>query len=179
MKILIMGASCAGSTTLGAALAKQLGYVVFDSDEYFWEKSVVPFTVKRNPELRNNMMISDTAKHDNWILSGSMVSWGEVWLHTFDLVVFLCIPHDIRMQRLHTRELERYGDLIFTDPVRAKNYQDFVQWASGYDDNTTNGRTLQIHEAWLSKVSCPILEIWGDTTVEERVDLVLKRIEVV
>jgi adenylate kinase family enzyme len=179
MKILIMGASCAGSTTLGSALAKKLGYVVFDSDEYFWEKSAVPFTVKRNPELRNNMMISDTAKHDNWVLSGSMISWGDLWLHAFDLVVFLYIPHQIRMQRLHTRELERYGDLIFTDPVRAKNYQDFVQWASGYDDNTTNGRTLQIHETWLRKVSCPVLEIRGDTTVEERVDLVLKKIEVV
>ena len=172
-----MGASCAGSTTLGAALAKRLGYALFDSDEYFWEKSAIPFTVKRNPELRNDMIISDTAKHGNWILSGSMVSWGEVWQHTFDLVVFLYIPHQIRIQRLHTRELERYGNLIFTDPTRAKIYQDFVQWASGYDDNTTNGRTLQVHETWLGKVNCPVLEIRGDTTVSERIDLVLRKIE--
>ena len=177
MKILIMGASCAGSTTLGIALGKQLGCVVFDSDEYFWEKSAIPFTVRRNPELRNKMIISDTAKQDNWIITGSMVSWGDVWLHIFNLVVFLYIPHHIRMQRLKTREIQRYGDQIFTDPIRAKLYQDFVQWASGYDDNTTNGRTLQVHETWLSKVSSPVLEIRGDTTVEERVELVLKKIK--
>jgi len=172
-----MGASCAGSTTLGAVLAKQLGYPVFDTDEYFWEKSAYPFTLRRNPELRNEMIIMDTAKHDNWIITGSMMSWGDIWLHTFSLVVFLYIPHHVRMQRLKTRETERYGDLIFTDPVRAKNYQDFVQWASGYDDNTTNGRTLQVHETWLSKVNCPVLEIRGDTTVNERIALVLRKIK--
>ncbi|MEN0056833.1 MAG: AAA family ATPase [Mucilaginibacter sp.] len=177
MKILIMGASCAGSTTLGAALSQKLNCPVFDTDEYFWEKSVIPFTVRRDPELRNKMILSDTAKQDNWIITGSMVSWGNVWLHTFDLVVFLYIPHHIRMQRLKAREVQRYGNQIFTDPVRAKLYQEFIQWASGYDDNTTNGRTLQVHETWLSKIKCPVLQIRGDTTVDERIERVLQKIK--
>ncbi|MGF7038855.1 adenylate kinase [Mucilaginibacter lappiensis] len=178
MKIHIMGASCAGSTTLGTALAKQLGYPLFDSDEYFWEKSATPFTVRRNPELRNEMLTRDTTGHDHWILSGSMVSWGQVWLEMFDLVVFLYVPHHIRMQRLQNRELQRYGDQIFNDPERAEMYRTFRQWASGYDDNTTNGRTLQVHETWLNQLSCPVLEIKGDTTVEERTGMVLERMKV-
>jgi adenylate kinase family enzyme len=177
MKIHIMGASCAGSTTLGIALAAQLGYPLFDSDDYFWKKSAVPFTVKRNPDLRNELLIHDTTNHDHWILSGSMVSWGPVWLNMFDLVVFLYIPHHIRMQQLHDRELQRYGDHIFTDPERAKMYQTFTQWALGYDDNTTKGRTLQVHETWLSKLSCPLLEIRGDTTVAERVEITLRKLK--
>jgi hypothetical protein len=52
-----------------------------------------------------------------------------------------------------------------------------VQWASGYDDNTTNGRTLQVHETWLGKVTSPVLEIRGDTTVSERVERVLQKIK--
>ena len=177
MKIHIMGDSCAGSTTLGTALAQQLNYRLFDSDQYFWESAEKPFTVRRDPKLRNTMILHDTAQQPNWILSGSMVSWGPEWLHIFDLVVFLYIPHHIRMQRLHNRELERYGDAIFTDPERTANYQAFINWATGYDDNTTKGRTLQVHENWLSQVSSPVLEIRGDTTVQQRVDLILEKMK--
>ncbi|WP_419701914.1 shikimate kinase [Mucilaginibacter sp. NFX135] len=177
MKIHIMGASCAGSTTLGAALAQQLNYPLFDSDKYFWETTEQPFTVRRDPELRNAMMMHDVNSNSNWILTGSMVSWGPVWLDMFDLVVFLYIPHHIRMQRLHNRELERYGEAIFTDPERAANYQAFIKWAKGYDDNTTQGRTLQVHENWLKLVNSPVLEIRGDTTVQQRVDLVLEKMK--
>lgn len=55
MKIHIMGASCAGSTTLGNALSAEWGIPYFDTDDFFWE-------------------------------------------------------------RLVSRELERYGDIIYTDP---------------------------------------------------------------
>ncbi|MDN5285916.1 MAG: hypothetical protein JWR38_2190 [Mucilaginibacter sp.] len=116
MKIHIIGASCAGSTTLGNALAQHFNYPLFDSDNYFWEASNPPFTIKRNPDLRNTMIAHDIAQHENWILSGSLVNWGPVWFNMFNLVVFLYIPHDIRMQRLKNREQERYGDHIFTNP---------------------------------------------------------------
>lgn len=109
---------------------------------------------------------------------GNLVQFGiALLMFMFDLVVFLYIPHHIRMQRLHNRELERYGDAIFTDPERAANYQVFIKWATGYDDNTTKGRTLQVHENWLSQVNSPILEIRGDTTVQQRVELVLEKIK--
>ena len=65
MKIHIMGASCAGSTTLGNALAKHLNYPLFDSDNYFWEVSNQPYTIKRDPELRNTMIAHDIAQHEN------------------------------------------------------------------------------------------------------------------
>jgi adenylate kinase family enzyme len=177
MKIHIMGASCAGSTTLGMALAQHFNCTLFDSDKYFWEPSEPPFTIKRDPELRNTTIANDVAKHQDWILSGSVINWGNVWLNMFDLVVFLYIPHNIRIQRLKNREIERYGDSLFTNLKQNSIYNAFVQWASGYDDNTTNGRNLQAHENWLSKLSCPVLEIKGDTSVDERAQMVINKVK--
>ena len=171
-----MGASCAGSTTLGTALAKQLSYPYFDTDSYFWEPSEIPFTIKRNPVVRNNILKDHVAQHNNWILGGSMVSWGDEWPALFDLVVFLYIPHDIKMQRLMNREHERYGEIISTDINRQTLHQEFVQWAKGYDDNTTKGRTLQVHQDWLKKLPCPVIEITGDTTVSQRISIILSNI---
>jgi len=177
MKIHVMGASCAGSTTLGNTLAKRLGYTYLDTDAYYFVPSDIPFSVRRDPAERIAMMKADFEANDDVIVGGSLVSWGDDWHTRFDLVVFLYVPHDIRMQRLHARELERYGDKIFTDPYRAAQYKKFTAWATGYDDNSTDGRNLNVHQVWLGKLNCPILKIEGDTSVDERVKRVMDFIE--
>lgn len=159
VKIHIMGASGAGSTTLGQAMAAQLQYPYFDTDYYFWEPSNPPFTTRRSSEERVAMLRNDIAQHPKHIIGGSMIGWGEEWLTAFNLVVFLYVPPAIRLQRLRNREHERYGDVIYTDPERAAAYQEFMDWASGYDVPGNTRRSLAVHEAWLRRVNCPVLEI--------------------
>lgn len=167
-----MGASCAGSTTLGRALAKRLNIPFFDTDEYFWVLTDPPYTTKREPGLRNAMIKEEMAKHESWVQAGSVIKWGADWEEMFDVVVFLYIPHELRMQRLVAREVERYGDIIYTDPARNAQHQEFVAWAEKYDDRTFSGRSIQHHEDWLSRVDAKVLEIRGDTTVAERIEKV-------
>jgi adenylate kinase family enzyme len=174
MKIQIMGASSAGSTTLGNALAERLNIPFFDTDDYFWVLTDPPFTTKREPQLRNATIKADMAKHQSWVQAGSVIKWGVDWEEMFDVVIFLYIPHELRMQRLIAREVKRYGDIIYTHPARAQQHQDFVSWAKKYDDPTFSGRSLKHHEAWLSRVNAKVLQIRGDTTVQERVEKVLE-----
>ncbi|RFZ84968.1 adenylate kinase [Mucilaginibacter terrenus] len=176
MKIQIMGASCAGSTTLGRALSERLDIPYFDTDEYFWETTEVPYTVKRNPAIRNRMLLNDMAQHQSWILGGSVIKWGDVFWTMFDLVVFLYIPADIRIKRLIAREEERYGDAIYNDPVRAKLFRDFVDWAAEYDNPDFSGRNVKAHRDWLTVASGRKIEISGDTTINERIDMVVQEI---
>ncbi|WP_342086138.1 shikimate kinase [Dyadobacter sp. OTU695] len=168
MKVHIMGASCAGSTTLGNALARKYGIPYFDTDDFFWEWSKVPYTIRRDAAVRSRMLQEAISQTGNYIVGGSLISWGEQWLSMFDLVVFLHVPKEIRMQRLVNRELERYGDIVYTDPDRSRLFREFYEWASKYDERDFSGRNIRVHEEWLSKVSCRIVEIRGDTTVEER-----------
>jgi len=174
MRINIFGASCSGVTTLGKALALKLGYAYFDGDDYFWLKTSIPFTERRAVSDRNELINRDLSKCQNWILGGSVINWQQPW--QFDLSVFLYIPQPIRLQRLMAREKERYGDIIHTDPARNKQYNEFINWASGYDDNTTQGRTLSAHQNWIKTRKEPVLIIDGDTTVEERMASILSKI---
>ncbi len=164
-----MGASCAGSTTLGNALSAKLGTPYFDTDDFFWERSDVPYTVRRDAPTRNAMLQEAISRNDSCIVGGSLISWGEEWLSMFDLVVFLYVPKEIRMLRLVDREIERYGDIIYTDPERSRLFREFYDWAAKYDDRDFTGRNVGIHEDWLRKVKCQVTEIRGDTTVAERV----------
>jgi adenylate kinase family enzyme len=176
MKIHLFGASGSGVSTLGKQLEQTLEVPFLDTDTYFWEESAIPFTVRRDPPLRNAMLKADVARQSRWIIGGSLVSWGDEWLSAFDLAVFLWIPNELRMQRLKAREYERYGDVIFTDARRHEKYNAFMEWAAGYEDASFQGRSLHIHEAWMAKLTCPVLELRGDMTVAEREKKVVEKI---
>lgn len=173
MRLHIFGASGAGVTTLGKTLGTTLGLPYFDTDDYFWEAADPPFTVRRPPARRDALLAHDLAQAPGWIVGGSIVGWGTQWLAAFDLVVFLWLPPAQRLQRLRLREHARYGARIIADPSQAARTQAFLDWAAGYDDNSTGGsRTLANHERWLGQFACPVLELRGDLSVAARASAV-------
>lgn len=166
----ILGASGSGTTTLGAALSKETGYVHFNTDSYYFEK----FPQKRNLLLRNTMLDADLRGTESWFLTGSLCSWGDFTRRFFDLVVFLWVPTEIRLARLQARELKKYGDLMLNpDSNEYKRHQGFMQWAATYETGSHNMRSLKKHELWLTHISCPILRLEGDKTVDDNMKAVL------
>lgn len=177
MKLHLFGASGTGVTTLGEALAEKLGIPYFDSDFYFWEPSNPPFTIRRAPEARNKMIRSHLNRQESWILGGSIIQWGNDVFPPFDLIVFLYLPPATRLARLRNRELNRYGTVILEDSLRNKLYEEFIAWAADYDQETgIASRTLSAHEQWLAKQQVPVLQIREDLTTEQRLKLVLERL---
>jgi len=170
MKLHLFGASGSGVTTLGTALAAALGLPYFDSDAYFWQPSDPPFTVRRPTPTRDAQLAQDLAVAESWVLGGSIGGWDAAWLAApFDLVVFLYLPPALRLQRLRTREHDRYGMRLAADPAQAARTQAFLDWAAGYDDGTSGGsRTLANHQHWLTQFASPVLELRGDLTVAQR-----------
>ena len=171
MKVHILGASGSGVTTLGRALSEATGKSYVDADDYYWEHK---FTVKRPAPERNANIKATLEARQEWILGGSIVSWGKEVFPPFDLIVFLWIPGDIRMKRLQERERERYGPTFETDPERKKLHEAFMDWARGYDVPGATIRSLTVHLGWLKEQTCPVIRIQGDTSIEERLQLCLK-----
>ena len=178
MRIHIFGASGSGVTTLGKALSAELTIEYFDSDDFFWLKTPIPFTEKQNPETRNTIVSQQLHATDSWIFGGSMIHWGENIFPAFDLIIFLYLPPKIRLERLKKREYERYGDEIIHHPERAQKFQEFINWAEDYDHNTgIANRTLKAHIEWLSTINTPLLEISGDYEVQEKMDIILNTLK--
>jgi len=178
MRIHLFGASGSGVTTLGKHLSQQLHYPYFDNDDFFWEESDPPFTIKRTPKLRNQLLKDKLAQTSgNYIVGASMVSWGDEWLEAFDLAVFLYVPPQVRLDRLKKREYERYGDVIYTDPQRHRQFLDFIEWAASYDDPTSQRRSIGVHLEWMARLKCELIRIDGVTSVEYRAKLVLAAVD--
>ena len=159
MKINIFGASGSGVTTLGTALAAQLKINYFDSDAFFWEETEVPFSIKRDPELRNKAFSTASGQSEDWILGGSVVNWGTAITEKFDFIVFLHIPQPIRMERLQNRETERYGAAILANAARKEKSEAFLRWAKDYDEVTGIAtRNIKAHREWLQHQKYPYLK---------------------
>ena len=52
---------------------------------------------------------SGTTTLGKGVVSGSVVNWGTDIEDSFDLVVFLTVPAETRVERLRKRELARFG----------------------------------------------------------------------
>lgn len=148
-RIHILGASGSGTTTLAETLSNKLGYIHFDTDDYFWRPTNPPYQQKRDEEERKALLNPKLKGHNNWILSGSLCGWGDVFIPYFDLVIYIWIPKEIRLDRLKKRQKQRYGELIKTDEIIHKQQKEFIDWASKYDDGDLKIRSKKLHEKWL------------------------------
>lgn len=172
-RIHIMGASGAGTTTLGKALAVRLPHVHLDSDDYFWEQK---YSKPSDVAERLSSLRADMARHEPWILSGALCGWGDPLRDIFDLVIFLWIPEKIRLERLRAREYERYGDEGLPGGDKYEDVESFIAWAAEYDTAGVEVRSRMLHEEWMAALSCDLLRLEEDLTVEERVEAVLQYI---
>jgi adenylate kinase family enzyme len=165
-RIHIFGASGSGTTTLGKALAKKLSLAFFDADDYYWQKTEPPFQLKVPPQERVGNLRSDLTTAKNWVLSGSLVSWGDPLISLFTLAIFVTLPHDVRLERLKLRERERYGKRIEADGDMYDSSQAFLAWASSYDSAGLETRSLVSHQTWMKRLSCPLLRLESTQPVE-------------
>lgn len=167
-RIHILGASGSGTTTFGRAIAARFGHTHLDVDDFFWEKTDPPFTRQREVEARRAMLGAALEAHPRWVLTGSLVGWGDVFIPRFQLVIFTFIPHELRMERLIAREIERYGARrIGPGGDLYQHHLEFIQWARAYDSAGAEQRSLFVHEQWLKTIACPVLRLEGAMSTDD------------
>lgn len=178
-RIHIFGASGSGTTTLAKALSKNLHCHHFDTDRYFWLDSDPPFKVIRERTERQRLLNRDLTQTKSWVLSGSLCGWGDFTIPMFDLVIFLWLPMDIRMERLRLREQERYGPQI--DDPNAPGYSqhmEFITWAASYDSGDPDMRSKACHENWIATLPCPVIRIERDIPVEQKMEWIMSQMNI-
>jgi hypothetical protein len=126
-----------------------------DADDYFWRPTDPPYVDKRPEAERLALMDQVFLPREAWVLSGSVLGWGESVLARCDAVVFLTLDPDERLRRIEAREHVRRA----AGTVDEVALREFLAWARGYDDPSFEGRSRARHEEWLTTLTCPILRL--------------------
>jgi adenylate kinase family enzyme len=169
-RIHLTGASGSGVTTLGRALAGALALPHHDTDDYFWLPTTPPYQTPRAIPDRLRLMREVFLPRAGWVLSGSVTGWGNELIPSFDLVIYVQTPRELRLQRLRARETTRFGaDATAAGRWRHQETEEFIEWASHYEDGTREGRNFAKHQSWLAGLPCPVLRLDGSRPVEDNV----------
>lgn len=171
--IMIMGSSGAGKTTLGELVAKELGYTFVDIDEYIWRRDTeIPFSVMYPRAEKISRLADAITQCEHFVMAGSMDSFHEHFDPFFELVVHLHTDAQIRANRVHERELERFGARILEDGDMYKEHKKFLSDITGYDFGI-GGCTLQQHELWLKSLKCKVLKLDGADDLKKNVNKII------
>lgn len=107
--IIIFGANGSGKTTLGRELAGLLGFRHMDIEDYYFEKSEIPYTVKRSRKDCLELMLSDIEKYGSFVITAVTGDFGDEIQRLYELAVGITAPHEVRMSRIKQRSRENTG----------------------------------------------------------------------
>jgi adenylate kinase family enzyme len=173
----VTGAAGTGTTTLGQALAGALAMPHHDADDYVWLPTPERFEKMRPEPDRLRLMEEMFLPSPAWVLSGSVIPWGESLGPLFDAVIFLRVPTPVRMERLRHREMLRHGpDALCASGPHHAAVTAFLNRAERYDDPHFDGTSLARHRAWLMGLKCPVLELDGTRPTDDLVDRALHKL---
>lgn len=165
----IYGASGSGTTTLGSGLAKNLGYFFMDVDEYYWEKTDIPFTKPRSVVERLKLILDDIKTHDNIVISGSLTDWGDGLIPYFTLVVRTVLDTNERIKRINEREYNRFKDRILPGGDMYDNHLSFIDWCKQYDEGDVSIRSKANHDLFQRKLTCRVIMIDTSIPVDQNI----------
>ena len=166
VRILISGGPGSGCTSTAEALGKRLGLPVLDSDSYLHKPTDPPFQEQYPPEERRELLGSALESQREWILSGSVATWG------FDALepthgVFLDVPREVRMRRLMDRQRNQFGPRIDPGGDMQEEHESFMDWAAGYEERSGPGRNLATDRTFLETHCRHVLALTQDQAMEE------------
>jgi len=169
-RIHIFGANGSGTTTLGKALAKKIGCPHYDTHTYVRNL----YRKYKSYLVVYSLLDSDLRKSSEWILSGWLFDKANSYVRFYDLVVFLWIPQDIRLERLQQREVKSLGEEILNpENPRYGPYKKFLEWTAKYDTAGMEQLSRALHEKWMASLPCPLLRPEGDCSLDDNVATVL------
>lgn len=159
--IIIFGPAGAGKTMLGKQAAQQLGILFVDIDDYIWRKDTeIPFTVMHSREEKINGLMDAISQTDRFVMAGSMDSFHAYFDPFFCLGVHLDAPLGLRIERVHQREYERFGDRILEDGDMYEAHQRFLADVAAYDAGG-GSMSAAVHNQWAESLKCPVLKLDG------------------
>ena len=169
--IMIIGPSASGKTTLGKKVAELLGFPYFDVDDFIWRFDTPElYTVMYSREEKISRLQNAIAPYEHFVMAGSMSSFHQAFDNTFEMMVFLYVDPDIRVQRANERAIQRFGNRVLEGGDMYESNQDFLRKVRKYE--TDGSPNLSEQKAWMENLTCKKLELDGTEPIEKNARLI-------
>ena len=162
--IVICGLNGCGKSTLTRILARQLGYLRMDVEDYYFRDAAIPYTSSRAKEEVRALMLADIRRCPRFVLASVRPDWGKEINNAYALAVVLSASKETRMRRIEDREIDKFGSRVLPGGDMYAQQQRFRAMAAD--------RTEDMVEEGLPRLSCPILRLNAENSVEENIQAI-------
>lgn len=172
--MIISGPAGAGKTTLGKYVADEMGIAFLDIDEYIWRNDTeIPYTLMYPREEKIKNLMEAVQGTREFVMAGPMNSFHEHFDPLFLLAVYLTADAELRVERLHERELKEFGARVLPGGDMYDAHQQFLKDAADYDHDAVSCNRSQ-HGLWLARMICPVLRLDGGEPLEDNAKTIIE-----
>ena len=168
--IVICGLNGVGKSTLGKALAANLGFHFIDIEDLYFPKTD-PHYIYASPRTRDEaqkLLLRAINVHESFVLASVTGDYGEAFHSAFQYAVLVSVPKEIRLQRVKDRSFQKFGDRMLPGGDLYEREEKFFELVKSRTENTV--------EDWVQTLDCPVIRIDGTKPVEENTKLIIKQI---
>lgn len=170
--IIIIGPSGSGKTTLGKIAARKLGYPYFDVDDYIWKQNTdSPYTQMYTRDEKISRLSNDIAPYEHFVMAGSMSSFHYAFDEMFEMMVLLYVSPDIRIERVHKRAIERFGERVLEGGDMYEAYMRFLNDNRRYEED--GSPNMREQKEWMENMSCVKIELDGAAELEKNASIIV------
>lgn len=170
--IIIIGPSGSGKTTLGKIAARKLGYPYFDVDDYIWKQNTDSlYTQMYTRDEKISRLSKDIAPYEHFVMAGSMSSFHYAFDEMFEMMVLLYVSPDIRIERVHKRAIERFGERVLEGRDMYEAHMRFLNDNRRYEED--GSPNMREQKEWMENMSCVKIELDGAAELEKNADIIV------
>lgn len=160
MGIILCGMNGCGKSTLGRALAAQLGWRFIDNEDLYFPKADPehPFAVQRSRAEVERLLLAAVTQDDHFVFAAVRGNYGDAAMAHCRAAVLLEVPRDVRLARVRQRSADRFGE-------RAQPGGDLYASEMAFFDLVSK-RPEDFASRWLDAVALPVLHVDGNQPLQ-------------
>ena len=161
--IQICGLNGCGKSTLGRALAQEIGFHFIDNEELFFSRKAAdePYANPRRRDEAERLLMEEVRKYGDFVFAAVKGDYGREMIPLYRYAVLIETPKDIRMQRIRSRSFQKFGDRMKVGGELYEQEEAFFRTAAS--------RPEDYAASWAETLECPVLIVDGTRSVEENV----------
>lgn len=122
--LIVCGLNGCGKSTLGKALAQELGFYFIDNEYLFFDRANAndPYANPRSHEEAEQIFAREITEHEEFVFAAVTGNYGKDAHALYRYAILIETPKEIRIQRVKNRSFQKFGNRMLpsdTESVEA------------------------------------------------------------
>lgn len=170
--IQICGLNGCGKSTIGSALAKQIGFHFIDNENLFFSRTntTVPYIKPKPRDEVERLLINEVFEYGNFVFAAVKGDYAKEITQLYKYVIYVEVPKEIRSQRVRNRSFQKFRNRMLPGGDLYEQEESFFKMVES--------RTEDYVESWLQNLSCTVIKIDGTKPIDENIAFIISQIDI-